>query len=144
MFPLVSVWVQHREPGNLHPYNFKTASKLYCTFAAKTLFFFSFGNLQGLHTALPAPLKVFFLFFFSFPSFGHTLISNFTLHKLPAKLCWQFVRMKEGMTTYKKGSVEPTKSHLWCYYQVINTVLISNIIHKKLSTPAGSFVCMKR
>ena len=22
-FPLVSVWVQHGEPGNLHPYNFE-------------------------------------------------------------------------------------------------------------------------
>ena len=22
-FPLVSVWLRHREPGNLHPYNFE-------------------------------------------------------------------------------------------------------------------------
>ena len=25
-FPLVSVWVQHGEPGNMHPYNFEPNS----------------------------------------------------------------------------------------------------------------------
>ena len=25
-FPLVSVWVQHGEPGNMHPYNFEPIS----------------------------------------------------------------------------------------------------------------------
>ena len=26
MFPLVYVWVQHGEPGNMHPYNFESIS----------------------------------------------------------------------------------------------------------------------
>ena len=36
-FPLVSVWVQHGEPGNVHPYNFEPISPAKTFFWAKLL-----------------------------------------------------------------------------------------------------------
>ena len=38
VFPLVSVWVRHGEPGNMHPYNFETIS------FAKAYFFLGIGK----------------------------------------------------------------------------------------------------
>ena len=45
VFPLVSVQVQHGEPGNMHPYNFET------TYFAKILF----GQIIVRNPKLPIP-----------------------------------------------------------------------------------------